>query len=192
MLVGVGAALDEAQLQSGDQYAHEVKLMHLEAGFDWGAPLERQLYLVKNALKRHKGPEVRANECKVEDLSEEVWKKKVRTGVSHAMPAWSYAFACIWMLRAAEAFKIKVMDVEMNEEQRLVRLFIPSSKTDQRGSGVKRTLACKCPGENCSRWCAWYVTKLCLGGRGKAQAEHQLFIPAKGNRNPGKAQMVKA
>ena len=155
LLVGVGAALDEAQLQSGDQYAHEVKLMHLEAGFDWGAPLERQLYLVKNALKRHKGPEVRANECKVEDLSEEVWKKKVRTGVSHAMPAWSYAFACIWMLRAAEAFKIKVMDVEMNEEQRLVRLFIPSSKTDQRGSGVKRTLACKCPGENCSRWCAW-------------------------------------
>lgn len=192
LLVGVGAALDEAQLQSGDQYAHEVKLMHLEAGFDWRAPLERQLYLVKNALKRHKGPEVRANECKVEDLSEEVWKKKVRTGVSHAMPAWSYAFACIWMLRAAEAFKIKVMDVEMNEEQRLVRLFIPSSKTDQRGSGVKRTLACKCPGENCSRWCAWYVTKLCLGGRGKAQAEHQLFIPAKGNRNPGKAQMVKA
>ena len=77
LLVGVGAALDEAQLQSGDQYAHEVKLMHLEAGFDWGAPLERQLYLVKNALKRHKAPEVRANECKVEDLSEEFGRRKL-------------------------------------------------------------------------------------------------------------------
>lgn len=56
LLVGIGAALDEARLQSGDQYAHEVKLMQLEAGFEWSMPLERQLYLVKNALKRHKAP----------------------------------------------------------------------------------------------------------------------------------------
>ena len=54
----VSTALDEAQLQSGDQYIHELKLMHIEAGFDWSAPLERQLFLCKKALKRHRGPEV--------------------------------------------------------------------------------------------------------------------------------------
>ena len=127
--------------------SHEVKLMHLEAGFDWGAPLERQLYLVKNALKRHKGPEVRANECKIQELSIQVWEKRVRSGVSHNRPALSYAFSCIWMLRAAEAAKTVVGDVELHEGERTVKLTIPSSKTDQRGRGVKRTLACRCQPE---------------------------------------------
>ena len=188
LLIGVGTALDEAQLQSGDQYIHEVKLMQLEAGFEWGAPLERQLFLIKNALKRHKGPEVRASECKPEHLGEAVWKRRVTVGVSHARPAQSYAFACIWMLRAAEAAKTKVGHVKVDDEQRSVSLMIPSSKTDQRGKGVKRTLVCRCQPENCSRWCAWYVAKLCLAGRGKEQADQHLFKPAKGNRNPGKAQ----
>ena len=192
LLIGVGTALDEAQLQSGDQYIHEVKLMQLEAGFDWGAPLERQLFLIKNALKRHKGPEVRASECKPEHLEESVWKKRVTVGVSHARPAQSYAFTCIWMLRAAEAAKTKVGHVKIDDERRSVSLLIPSSKTDQRGKGVKRTLVCRCQPENCTRWCAWYVAKLCLAGRGEEQADQHLFKPAKGNRNPGKAQMVKA
>ena len=111
LLIGVGTALDEAQLQSGDQYVHEVKLMQLEAGYEWSMPLERQLYLVKNALKRHKGPETRATEVKLENLSDEVWEKRVRGTVSHERPAWSYAFACIWMLRAAEVAKVKTKDV---------------------------------------------------------------------------------
>ena len=192
LLIGIGTALDEAQLQSGDQYIHEVKLMQLEAGFEWGAPMERQLYLIKNALKRHKGPEVRACECRAEEFEEAVWKKRITAGVSHARPAQSFAFSCIWMLRAAEAVKTRVGHVKVDEERRSVGLFIPSSKTDQRGRGVKRTLVCKCQPEGCSRWCAWYVTKLCLAGRGEDQAEQCLFKPAKGNRNPGKAQMVKA
>ena len=166
--------------------------MHLEAGYEWGSPLERQLYLVKNALKRHKGPEVRACECKPEEFEEKTWTKRVTVGVSHARPAHSYAFACVWMLRAAEAAKVKVGHVKVDDEQKSASLFIPSSKTDQRGKGIKRTLICGCLTESCSRWCAWYTAKICLAGHGEDSAEQPLFKPAKGNRNPGKAQMVKA
>ena len=50
----VGTALDEAKIQSGDQYINELKLMHIEDGHNWSAPLERQMFLVKLAFKRHK------------------------------------------------------------------------------------------------------------------------------------------
>lgn len=44
IITTVGAALDEAKIQSGDQYVNELKLMHIEDGHDWHAPLERQLF----------------------------------------------------------------------------------------------------------------------------------------------------
>ena len=192
LLVGVGTALDVAKLQSGDQYVHEVKLMHLEAGYEWNMPMERQLYLVKNALKRHKGPEVRANEVKIEDLAEEVWNKAVTCGVSHRRPAWSYAFACIWMLRAAEVIRVKAKHLEVQFDPREVCLYIPSSKTDQRGKGTKRTLRCICDErQGCSRWCAWANAVMCLAEHKTANPEARLFKPAKKNAQPGKAQMVK-
>ena len=190
LLIGVGTALDEAQLQSGDQYIHEVKLMQLEAGYEWTMPLERQLYLVKNALKRHKGPETRAAEVKLDNLSDEVWEKRVKGTVSHARPAWSYAFACIWMLRAAEVAKVKTKDVHMTFEPREVILHIPSSKTDQRGKGAKRTLKCICDSDKCSRWCAWALSLRCLAEHRVVDPEAWLFKPAKNLKNPGKTQMV--
>ena len=190
LLVGVGTALDEAQLQSGDQYAHEVKLMQLEAGYEWTMPMERQLYLVKNALKRHKGPETRASEVKLEDLEEKVWEKKVNGTISHLRPAWSYAFACIWMLRAAEVARVKAKDVTVSFDTKEVVLYIPSSKTDQRGRGAKRTLKCICEGSECSRWCAWALAVRCLAEHRVVDPEAWLFKPAKNLKNPGKAQMV--
>ena len=178
LLIGVGTALDEAQLQSGDQYAHEVKLMQLEAGYEWTMPMERQLYLVKNALKRHKGPETRASEVKLEDIKEETWEKKVNGTVSHLRPAWSYAFACIWMLRAAEVARVKAKDVMVNFDTKEVVLYIPSSKTDQRGRGAKRTLKCVCESSGCSRWCAWALAVRCLAEHRVVDPEAWLFKPS--------------
>ena len=186
LLIGVGTALDEAQLQSGDQYAHEVKLMQLEAGYEWTMPMERQLYLVKNALKRHKGPETRASEVKLEDIKEETWEKKVNGTVSHLRPAWSYAFACIWMLRAAEVARVKAKDVMVNFDTKEVVLYNPSSKTDQRGRGAKRTLKCVCESSGCSRWCAWALAVRCLAEHRVVDPEAWLFKPAKNLKNPQK------
>lgn len=130
-ILGVSTALDEAKLQSGDQYIHEIKLMHIEAGFDWSAPLERQLFLCKKALKRHRGPEVRAKELQIADLSKEKWESKCTTKGGYTRPAWMYAMALSWMLRACEVTELRMSDVDVAFEERTVSLRIRKSKTDQ-------------------------------------------------------------
>lgn len=151
----VGMALDEAKIQSGDQYINELKLMHIEDGHNWSAPLERQLFLVKLALKRHKGPEQRAHEVKPEDFDVLTWEARCSKYRGHQRPAWSYAFACVWMLRAAEMVRVKVKHVRLDHLTKTVSLHIPFSKMDQRGKGATRTLTCMCWEGRCNRWCAW-------------------------------------
>ena len=152
IIVSIAAALDEARLQSGDQYLHEVKLMHVEAGFEWGAPLERQLFLCKKALKRHRGPEVRAREWQIEDISAETWETKLKSKGEYLRPAWMYGMAVLWMLRACEVTELRLGDVDLDWENKKVALAIRKSKTDQAAKGTKRTLAC-CGRKSCSRAC---------------------------------------
>lgn len=56
--------------------------------------------------------------------------------------AWSYAWATLWMLRAIEASQVKVGQVQVDFENKVVKLCIATSKTDQQGAGVWRTLGC--------------------------------------------------
>ena len=59
-----GAVLSEMQLKAGDQYINEIKFMQLEAGHGWDEVMERQLAMIKRALRRDAGPERRAVEVK--------------------------------------------------------------------------------------------------------------------------------
>lgn len=193
IITTVGAALDEAKIQSGDQYVNELKLMHIEDGHDWHAPLERQLFLVKKALQRHKGPEQRAKEVKPESLSGLVWEARCSKFRGHERPAWSYAFACIWMLRAAEAVKVKVKHLRLDHLTKTVSLVIPHSKMDQRGKGVTRTFTCMCWEGSCDRWCAWGCAIRCLAEHTDGDGEAPLFkgVVRGGKKSVSKAQMVR-
>ena len=188
----VGTALDEAKIQSGDQYINELKLMHIEDGHNWCAPLERQMYLVKLALKRHKGPEQRAHEVKPEDVEALTWEAKCSKYRGHQRPAWSYAFACVWMLRAAEAVRVKVKHLRLDHLTKTVSIHIPFSKMDQRGKGATRTLTCMCWDGNCGRWCAWGLSLRALAEHTVENGEAMLFKGVtKNNRSVvSKAQMV--
>ena len=53
-LLTVAAVLGEANSKSADQYLGELKLMQLEIGSSWSDVLERQLVMIKRALKRHR------------------------------------------------------------------------------------------------------------------------------------------
>ena len=194
IIITVGTALDEAKIQSGDQYINELKLMHIEDGHDWNAPLERQLFLVKKALQRHKGPEQRAKEVKPEGISELTWEARFTKFRGHERPAWSYAFACIWMLRAAEAAKVKVMHLRLDHLTKTVSLVIPFSKTDQRGKGATRTLTCMCWEGTCGRWCAWGLAIRSLAEHTDGSGEAPLFkgVLKSGKRGVSKAQMVRS
>lgn len=162
--------LNEAKLVSADQYLHEVKLMQVELGFEWNLTLERQLKLCKAALSRNKGPEKRAKEVAIDGLEERTWMGEGTRQADLERPAWCYAWATVWMLRAAEAAKVLVKHVAIKHSPRHVTLLIPFSKMDQKGKGVSRTLQC-CGLRECHRWCAWGLAlkTLALHKTGKPQ-----------------------
>ena len=173
-ILSVATALDEAQLQSGDQYLHEVKLMHVEAGFEWSSPLERQLYLCKRALKRHRGPEIRAKEVQIADLSQEAWDMKCLDKGAYTRPAWMYAMAVSWMLRACEATELRMGDLALDWETKTVALKIRKSKTDQAAKGTVRTLAC-CKRSECTKECPFSLAVRSLAEKPNGKATDFLF-----------------
>eukprot|EP00438_Fugacium_kawagutii_P013979 Skav200730 [mRNA] locus=scaffold274:57547:58635:+ [translate_table: standard] len=148
--------------------------MHVEAGNDWGASLERQLFLCKKALKRHRGPEIRAKELQVKNIPEETWEKRCEEKGNFVRPAWVYGLAVVWMLRAGEVADLKMGDVDVCFQSKLVVLSIRKSKTDQAAKGVKRTLKC-CSREECERICPFSLTVRILAERVNAKANEALF-----------------
>eukprot|EP00435_Cladocopium_sp_Y103_P044940 s2029_g12.t1 len=62
LVESVAAALNESKMQSRAQYLLELKVMHIEAGYEIEAWLKRTLDLCKRALERQKGPTTRALE----------------------------------------------------------------------------------------------------------------------------------
>ena len=155
-LTELGAVLGECRLKAGDQYIGEVKLLQLELGHSWSDVLERQLQVIKRALRRDSGPEKRAKEVKIED-AQNLWDTETdgrKEGPE--FPGLSYLFACIWMLRSGEVTEVKVNNLKFDQDRRSVTLALDKSKMDQVGLGVRRTL--KCCGKNpCEAICPWYI-----------------------------------
>ena len=174
LILAVATALDEAKLQSGDQYIHELKLMHIEAGHEWGSPLERQLFLCKRALKRHRGPEVRAKEFQIADITLESWEATCKSKGSYIRPAWMYAVAVLWMLRACEVAELRMGDLAVDCDSKTVALTVRKSKTDQAARGTKRTLSC-CGRQNCTRECPFSLAIRVLADRPNGKMKDPLF-----------------
>ena len=146
--------MDAAGMKAGEQYLQEAKGMRVEDGWAWDLRLESHLTSCKRALKRDRGPEVRALEVKVHDLKSQEVNRENRDTVGPARPGWVYTWAVIWMMRAVEAANILTEHVTENQEKKTVKLLIPKSKTDQKGSGVYRTLKC-CGKKVCDVACPW-------------------------------------
>lgn len=154
----VGAVLSEAELKAGEQYINEVKLMQLEAGWAWDEVLERQLAMVKRALRRDVGPDRRAKEVKPEGLAIEDPKEVDKQGEGiPAFPKMSYVFAAVWMLRSGEVVSLDSGHLDLDPEGKKVSLLIPKSKMDQSKRGVKRTLTC-CGHRPCRSTCPWRIS----------------------------------
>ena len=188
-ILAVATALDEAKLQSGDQYIHELKLMHIEAGHDWSAPLERQLFLCKKALKRHRGPEVRAKELQISDLDANTWEEKCTSKGAYVRPAWMYGIAVAWMLRACEVTELRMGDLDVSFDDKKVGLKIRKSKTDQAAKGVLRTLSC-CKRQSCTRECPWALAVRVLADRPNGKPGDYLFGTTSGAKR-GRAHTAK-
>lgn len=116
----------------------------LEGGASWSDVLERQLAMVKRALKRDSGHEARAKEFNPENITQGV---PTRT-------AWAYGWAVVWMLGCVQLVHLKVTDIRLNFVKKTVTLNIKKSKMGQEALGVKRTLRC-CNNTSCLRLCPW-------------------------------------
>ena len=152
----VAACLKSAGMKSGDQYLNELKLMHIENGFDTPPWLTRVMGLCKKAMIRNKGPTKKAVESKIEDIREDLWQRPGEEFKGGINPALAYVWACLWMLREIEASACKWEHVQADAQSRRVSLYIPISKMDQGARGIKRTLQC-CGQNPCMRFCAWNV-----------------------------------
>ena len=109
-MIEMAAILDEAKIQSADQYLAEAKWAHIEEGHRWDEALERKFTMCKRALKRDNGPEKRAQEVKLEELSTDTWAMVSDKKSEPRRIAWICAWTVIWMLRSIEVVNVKTKE----------------------------------------------------------------------------------
>lgn len=190
VLTELGAVLDAAEVRAGDQYLHEAKLLHVELDYPWSDSLDARLRACKRALRRDQGPEVRAQEVKIDLIPTPTWEVETLRPKRPKRPVWSFAWATVWMLRAIEAAATKVGHVKLHMKSRTVALWIPRSKMDQEAKGVTRTLSC-CGEAECLRSCPFALATRALAESPNARAEDPLF-PSQDGSTVSKELMVKS
>ena len=140
----------------------------------------RCIGLCKKALLRGKGPEKRAAELKVEEIEEERWTWRPKDKSLHSRPAISFAWACAWMLREVELNNMQWGHITELQDAKTVRLTLPTSKTDQRGIGTRRTLTC-CGMAKCTRSCPWMLWKMLKAHKERDSKDGDwMFVDQKG------------
>ena len=191
LVEGVAAALKAGGMASANLYLQELKLAHIESGYDLEAWLARTFTLCGKSLSRNRGPVKRAPEVAV-DLVTGKLQKPCRS-LDVPLAGLAYAWGVAWMLREVELSKVKWEHLRLDEGKKWVRLFLPTSKTDQQGLGVSRTLRC-CGEKPCWKGCAWHIAKLLFEIRDglPADAPSGYVFCNKTGSFPTKAEMVKS
>ena len=126
----------------------------MEAGFEVSLQMNKLLVDCKRSLRRNRGPVRRAPEVRLDDVEQLKWMLCCTGPRRTTRPALFYAWAVVWMLREIEVSAMKWRDVTRSECGKRVASFIPLSKCDQQGLGVRRTLQCSM-NRSCPRWCCW-------------------------------------
>ena len=186
---GVAAALKAGGMTSANLYLQELKLAHVEAGFDLEAWLNRTFVLCGKSLARNRGPVKRAPEINVDRVTGKL--QKPSNGLWVPLAGLAYAWGVAWMLREIELSKVEWGHITMIESKKWVKLLLPLSKTDQQGLGVSRTLRC-CGERPCWSGCAWALALKLQQLRGGlvADAPSAPVFPNKAGGFPSKAEMV--
>ena len=186
---GVAASLKAGGMASANLYLQELKLAHVEAGFDLEAWLSRTFVLCGKSLTRNRGPVKRAPEIPVERVLAK-WQRPCKS-LWVPLAGLAYAWGVAWMLREVELSKVEWKHITIIEDKKWVRLFLPHSKMDQQALGIARTLRC-CGEKPCWTGCAWAIAlKLrALADCHAAGDPSGPVFPNKTGSFPSKSQMV--
>ena len=107
LVEGAAAALKAAGVTSGALYLNELKMIHVEKGFEVEQWLQRVFVLCNKSLTRNRGPVKRAPEVKLEDLPTKVWTRSGDSSLAVPLAAFAYAWGVAWMLREVELSKLR-------------------------------------------------------------------------------------
>ena len=134
----MAAALKEAGLRSGQQYMIELKLTHMEAGFNVEPWPKRSLDL---CLERERGRVARAAEVRLDKMRDDepvlMGPREKGTPVAAVQ---MFVWAAVWMLRQIEMRNMKVGHVTLRSPERTITIWLPISKCDQQGLRVSHNL----------------------------------------------------
>ena len=189
-LKDLAGILKEAKYKAASIYLGEYKLMAIEAGFTWSQLLERTLQQCKRAVTRAQGPRKKAVEVKsVEGTKDFVppnahKRDKLKVGLAREL----FEFGVIWMLREVELAEVMKEHISMNPANKMVALNLPTSKMDQRASGVLRVLQCLC-GEQCKASCPYVVSSNLVKGMDNLKVEYACIT--KDGKKATKSQLIK-
>lgn len=93
------AVVKEAGMKAGAQSLTELKLLHVEAGYEVEAWLQRALDQCRKGLERDKGLTTRALEVRVDSwAADKTTAKSTRKGAP-ANAGLMFMWAAVWMLR---------------------------------------------------------------------------------------------
>ena len=143
LVLKFAATLRKAGFASADHYLGALKLVHLELDHDYRPALKRAFDLCKRALTRNQGPRKRAPEIQLADFPTSR-ERHDRATDQLAFPFLVYAAALVFMLRLDELHKPNWEDVQFADDHDWISVKLHTSKTDQTGRGVRRTLRCTC------------------------------------------------
>lgn len=187
----IATAFKEAGYKSGSSYLAEAKLMHVEEGGDWTPQLDRVFKMSKRALDRGKGPRKKAPEVPVQVRKEALIKKK-KLNTKVLFPRELFQFGIAWMLREVEIRFFEVRDLAVDWQKKRITLCWRTSKCDQSGEEVRRTLQCLCAGDMCAWECPFFSTIDLLDKVKKAKGSHSK-LALNGDGSPlRKAQLLEA
>ena len=158
-LQSLAAILKEEGYKSAEIYLSDIKLMHIEQGFQWTAQLDRILRQCKLSVNRGKGPRKKAKEVAEDDWAQKEdedpdlggLEKKERVRYARRL----FALGVQWMMREIEIAALKRDNFEFNTALKTVALTWFESKTDQEGATITRVLQCQCVDGACGLRCPY-------------------------------------
>ena len=182
-LYRIGGALKRAGYRSIGGYMIAYKKAHIEARMDWG-PADADFFRsARLSAKRGLGPSKQA-----EIYTRESWEDAavVLSPVVKGGPMQPGPFintGTWWLLREIEASLLRLSQVEIQDEGRLVIISLSGTKTDPEGRGFKRAHRCLC--DSAPEWfkvcpACGMVQQVSRRNREGASGEDPLFPTSEG------------
>ena len=191
-IIVFAAALRDAGYRSGYFYLCEIQQIHIRLGFEVTGPMKVAMADAKRGLERNLGAPTRSAELRGEWLDElQVQvesgdRQLLRHGGAPRGGLHVWGLGSGWLLREIELAHLDVHSetIRVDEATGNVTIRISTSKTDSRGRGASRTLACSCSASrrpSCAACCAKVLLEMAVGSwQGDRDSDEARQVPLVG------------